>query len=420
MQKIKKLFPYLVAVAVAFAPSMAHAEWGMIDSLNLAPFVPLVLDAMMMVATGMYEFFVGHGDGVIYLLVWGFLLVTLALNAVKPFIPKSMARFFGFSGGGEMAGGITGEQLIQDSVMKPALRAIIAAVVLLQLRPVYITEWLINPFLQLGSLYTSAITDTVNQVGVATANVECPPDIVAKGWISESSCRFLVQPVSDLAYANNIAIKRGVEFIDSGLRGLITLVPHGGADFLSLVTGTILTATFFSSNLFMALLIIQAIFHFGMSLALYPFQVLTYVATPSSKWMDIWPAFSGITKALQKLIITMIACAFILVINLAVIRALFNWNAAVFVVSAGGAASSNVPSLSMSAMGFGSHSMLWMSSILTFYLMYKIFELTRQQLDAYVGGGADNLYKQVKSDTNTLWRITKKYGTSIAKWVKKK
>ena len=420
MFRLKKLFPYLIAAAFIFAPGVARADWGMIDYLNLAPFVPLVLDSMMMVATGMYDFFVGHGDGIIYLLVWGFLLVTLGLNAVKPFLPKSMARFFGFSGGGEMAHGMGGEQLLQDSVMKPALRAIIAASVLLQLRPVYLTEWLINPFLQMGSLYTSAITQTVNQTGISTPHIECPPDIVAKGWISESSCEFLVQPISDLSHANNIAIKRGVEFIDSGLRGLITLVPRGGADFLNLVTGIILTATFFSSNLFMALLIIQAIFHFGMALALYPFQVLTYVATPSSKWLDIWPAFSGITKALQKLIITMIACAFILIINLAVIRALFNWNASVFVVAAGGAATSNVPSLNMSAMGFGSHSILWLSAILTLYLMYRIFALTRQQLDAYVGGADDSLYKQTKADTNKLWGIARKYGTSIAKWVKKK
>lgn len=404
MNFLKKILPVMIFVAAMFAPVGAYAEWGMIDKFNVAPFVPLVLDTMMMVATGLYEFFVGDADhmGIIYTLVWGFLLFTLSLNLVKLFLPKVWTEFFGFASGADISSG--GIKILQDTVMKPMLRTLIAVMFLLQLKPIYLTEWLINPFLQLGAIYTSAITDTVNETGANSPRMECPPDIVAKGWVSESSCRFLIQPVSDLAHANNIAIKRGVQFIDSGLRGLITLIPHGGADFLSLVTGIILVATFFSSNLFMALLVIQGIFNFGMALALYPFGVLTYVAKPSKKWLDIWPAFSALATALQKLIITMIACAFILCINLAVIRALFQWNSSMFVVAAGGSASGNVPSLAaMTAGGFGGHSVLWVSSIMTFYLMFKIFNLTRQQLDAYVGDKMDDLYKAVNSDAKTLW-----------------
>ena len=419
---VKKLFPGFLTAALTLAPVAAFADWGIVDKLNLAPFVPLVLDTLMMVATGMYEFFVGNGDGIIYLLVYAFLIITLMLNVVKGFLPKTFVGFFGMSGGGEIGAGTDASSLIQNTVMKPALRAIIAATILLQLRPVILTNWLINPFLQLGSMYTSAITSTIdNSIGGAP-KIECPPDIVAKAWISESSCEFLVQPVSDLSRANNVAIKRGLEFIDRGLRGLITLVPHGGEDFLSLVSGIIITATFFSSNLFMALLIIQAIFNFGMALALYPFQVLTFVMKPSDKWLDIWPAFSGITTALQKLIITMIACAFILCLNLAIIHALFSWNASVFVVAAGGTASSNVPALATGGFGFGEHSMIWLSAILTLYLMYKIFALTREQLDAYVGGKMDGLYKQTTGDAKTLASRFGDLGKKIGKaagWIKK-
>ena len=76
-------------------PSFAYAG-NIVDALNLSPFVPLVLDSMMMVATGMYEFFVGNGDGIIYILVWGFLGITMVLYLVKMYLPKAWVSFFGF------------------------------------------------------------------------------------------------------------------------------------------------------------------------------------------------------------------------------------------------------------------------------------------------------------------------------------
>lgn len=325
-----------------------------------------------------------------------------------------------------MADGKATGSAIAQNMLRPVMRAILAATVLLQIKPVYMTEWLINPFLQFGALYTHSITESINETGMAAPDVECPASIVQKEWISESSCKFLVQPVSDLSHANNQIIKRGFEFITRGLRGLITLVPHGGEDFLNLVTGILIVTTFVSCNLFMALLIIQAIFNFGMALILYPFQVLTWVIKPKNpdKWFDVWPAFGEVTKALQKIIITMIACAFILCINLAIIKSLFQWNSSVFVVAAGGSAVTNVPQAANSAMGFGQHSILWLSAILTFYLMLKIFDLTRKQLDSYVGGGMDKLYNQVvKSDApkmaNLIKDNAKKLGTAFG-WIKKK
>lgn len=424
MNLIKRFLAFAMICGLMFIPIPAMADWGIVDSLNLAPFVPIVLDALMAVATGGYEFFVGRGDGIIYILVWGFMAVTTSLYLVKMYFPKIWVGFFGFSGGGEIAEGKIGGMDVAKNMLKPAFRAVIAAAFLLQIKPVYMTQWLINPFLQFGAMYTHSITATLNESGVATKKIECPPEIVEKEWISKSSCEYLIQPVSDLSAANNSAIKRGFDFIDRGLRGLITLVPHGGADFLNLVTGIILVSTFFSSNLFMALLIIKAIFNFGMALILYPFQVLSYVAKPNDKWLDIWPAFAGITKALQQLVITMIACAFILCINIAIIKSLFQWNSSVFVVAAGGAATGNVPQMAGGAMGFGQHSLLWLSAILTFYLMFKIFDLTRQQLMDYVGDSKmDSLYKDVTGDAKTLWKGVKDWGgkiASAAEWVKKK
>lgn len=420
----KKLMWFLVFAGVMFTPLSAHAE-NIIDALNLAPFVPLVLDSLMLVATGGYEFFVGDGSGhmgIIQVLVWGFLAITIGIGLAKMYIPKKWLGFVGISGGGEIADGkMTGFKVIEH-VAKPGLRAVIAVTLLLQLRPVLLTQWLVNPFLELGAIYTHQITATINETGISAPAVECPPDIAAREWISPESCKFLIQPVSDLSHANNQIIKRGFDFLTSGLRGLMTLMPHGGQDFMNLITGIILIITFVGSNLFMALLIIQAIFNFGAQLILYPFYVLTYVIKPNDKWFDLWPAFGGITKALQDLIITMISCSFILVINLAIIKALFSWNNSVFVVAAGGSATSNIPIHANTANAFGEHSVMWLSSILTLYLMFKIFDMTRNQLRQYTSV-SDGLYKSVINDTKTLAggvrNVGKKIGTAIG-WIKGK
>lgn len=427
MTRIKKILSAALFFAALMAPCAAHADWGIVDSFNLAPFVPIVLDAFMAVATGGYEFFVGNGDGIIYILIWGFLGISMGLYLVKMYFPAKWVAFFGFSGGGEMASGKADGMTIAQNMLKPGLRAIIAAVVLLQIKPVYVTEWLVNPFLEFGAIYTRAITDGINTGGIAAsaaAPVECPPDILEKEWISERSCEFLTQPIADISHTNNQMIKRGFDFIHKGLRGLITLIPHGGEDFMNLVSGILIVTAFVGCNLFMALLIIQAIFEFGMALILYPFQVLTWVVKPKNpdKWFDIWPAFSGITKALQSLVITMIACAFILTINVAIVRALFNWNNSVFVVAAGGSAASNVPQVANHAMGFGEHSILWLSAIMTFYLMLRIFDLTRERLKMY-SPASDKLYTQVTGDAKKTWSGAKNWGKSIGRaagWIKKK
>lgn len=401
LHRVLRLGPIAVGVALCIMPNIAHAN--IVDALNLAPFIPMVLDALMTVATGGYDFFVGHGTGIIYMLVWGFVAVSVALYLVKMYFPKMWVSFFGFSGGGELADGNIDGMKMSMNLLKPMVRAVIAAAFLLQVRPVFVTQWLVNPFLEFGAVYTSGILHTINQGNAP--QIECPQNIIEKGWISQRSCEFLVRPVSEISHANNQVIKRGFEFIERGLLGLMALlIPHGATDIMNLITGLLLVSTFVTCNLFMALLVIQAIFDFGMSLVLYPFNVLMWVAKPKNpdKWIDLWPPFSGIIDALKKIVITMIACAFILCVNIAVIRALFHWNNSMFMVGAGGSATGNVPSAA-SAMGFGSHSVLWLSTILTFYLMLRIFELTREQLRSYTKGVSDDLYKKVMSDSKTTW-----------------
>ena len=421
MYVLKALLRGILCMALVVMPCAAHAN--IIDSLNLAPFVPMVLDAFMMIATGTYEFFVGNGRGIIYILIWTFLFFSIVFGLLKIFLPKPALDFLGMSGGGDIDSGMEAKNIIKMAGM-PTLRAIIASVVLLQLKPMFLTEWLINPFLQLGAVYTHQITQTIVDANGDTPKIECPKEIIEKKWLSPASCEFLIQPVSDLSHANNKIIKQGFDFLARGLLGLLTPIPHGGEDFMNVISGILLIITFVGSNLFMALLIIQGIFNFGIQLILYPFNVLTYVFKSSDKWFDVLPAFNGIIKALQQLIVTMIACAFILGINLAIIKALFNWKTSVFVAAAGGSAVTNMPTVATAsnALGFGVHSVTWLSAIMTFFLMSKIFEMTRRQLDMYVGGGMDGLYKQVMNDSKTLWGGAKSLGKTVGSaigWIKK-
>lgn len=399
--KVKNLFGAF-ALCTFFTQNAVAAN--VVDKFDLSGFVPLVLDVMMNIATSLYNFFVGNGTGLIYILIYFFLGFYVGLYLVKMYLPKDWLSFLGFSDGGEMWTGKATGWSIAENVAKPCVRAIIAAVVLLQIKPVYVTEWLVNPFLEFGSIYTEQVLKATQITTVSTAEVpQCPDSIITQDWITKRSCDFLIRPVHVISRENNKIIKYGFNFLKTGLRGIFKLVPHGGENFLNIITGLLLISAFVASNLYMALLIIQAIFDFCLSLIMYPFNVLTWVAKKSDKWFDILPPFSQIIDSLKKLIITMIACAFILCINIAVVRAIFNWSSSVFNVAAGGMGSTNFPSITNSGMNFGSHFMLWVSSLLTFFLMQNIFNMTRKRLDMYTSGTKPELYNKVTKDASKVW-----------------
>ena len=83
MNLLKKLVFCIFLGICVFMPDVAHAGKNLVDALDLSPFVPLILDALMMVATGTYEFFVGNGDGVIYIFIWLCLGVSMAMAGAK-------------------------------------------------------------------------------------------------------------------------------------------------------------------------------------------------------------------------------------------------------------------------------------------------------------------------------------------------
>ena len=194
---------------------------------------------------------------------------------------------------------------------------------------------------------------------------------------------------------------------------MLTLIPHGGENLLNIITGILLVSSFVASNLFMALLIIQGIFDLCLSLIMYPFNVLSWVATKSDKWVDVLPAFKQIIDSLKRMVIIMIACAFILSINIAFVRALFSWSSSVFTVAANGTASSNVPTISQTTMNFGEHSILWLSALLTFFVMQNVFKLTRERLDLYTKGTPHTLYDSVTGDAKRGWEKVKSVPDTI-------
>lgn len=398
---------FFALVICVFFPTQAFAK-TILDAFDLSPFVPLVLETMMNMATSLYKYFVGNGDGLIYLFVYGFLIFYLSMYLVKMYIPKPWLAFLGSSNGGEMWDEKTTAWSVAENVAKPCIRAIVAGLLLLQIKPIYVTQWLVNPFLEFGSFYTEIILKASNNSSLKSTDIPgCPESIKIQDWISKDSCDFLVKPVYIISKENNRVIKYGLDFIKTGLRGLLTLIPHGGENLLNIITGILLVSSFVASNIFMALLIIEGIFDLCLSLIMYPFNVLSWVATKSDKWVDVLPAFKQIIDSLKKMVIIMIACAFILSINIAFIRALFSWSSSVFVATANGTATSNVPTISQTTMNFGEHSILWLSALLTFFVMQNIFKLTRERLDLYVGGGKHWLYDSVTGDAKRTWEKVK-------------
>ena len=334
---------------------------------------------------------------------------------IKIHLPKDWLSFLGFTGGGEMLDGSATGWSIAENVFKPCLRAVIAAVLLLQIKPVYVTQWFVNPFLEFGYYYTEHVLHTVNSsIHIDEDEDVCPESIKISEWISDRGCNFLVKPIDIISKENNRIIKYGFDFLKRGLRGIMTLIPHLGEDLFNIITGILLMTAFISANVFMALLIIQAIFDFCLALIMYPFNVLVWVAKKSDKWMDFLPVFNQIIDSLKKLVITMIACAFILCINIAVVRALFNWTSSTYVTAAAGISSSNLPSTT--SINFGSHSVLWLSSLLTFFLMQNIFKLTRERLEMYTSGTPKTLYKDVTGDAKTVWNKTKAAPKAVKDW----
>ncbi|MDR1696879.1 MAG: hypothetical protein LBR41_01505 [Rickettsiales bacterium] len=385
----------------------AFAEWGIVDSLSLAPFIPLVLQSMLTVASAGYDFFVGNGNGIIFILIWAWLAFFIVMYLVKMFLPNGVVEFFDGKKDKELPDALK----ISENVLKPIVRGLIAAAILLPIKPTYITDLIVDPFMQIGAAYSNAIMPT----GESTREIPCP-EFNGTMSVSVKSCAFMTGPVQRLTDVNNQMIKRGLNMVTGSVQTLMLLIPSPDA-ILSMFAGILLVSTFVSNNFFMALLIINAIFELGMSLILYPFRVLTFVAKPKKPdaWIDPWSAFGGIADALRKLIITMISCSFILVINIALVRAILGMGDAAYSDVAAGV---SVTNLGLSDDGGGT-LMIAISSVLTFYLMTRIFAITREWLDKFAGKGADALYKSTTAFAKTATGRVAQGGKSLKKILKK-
>ena len=365
-------------------------DWLM-ELFSLAWVIPLVLDSMVAIAVAVFDYFVG--TGIIYVMIWGWLAFSIGLYLVKIYFPKQWVELFALSGGGQMYESATDGWSISKDVAKPLLRASFAIVVLLQIKPGNITYYVVDPFLEFGGVYVSSITRTV--LGTPSeSKAKCPEDM--DGYMSPEGCKFIVQSVHEISQVSADAIRKGFTFMIIGFADGIT---NG---FLNIITGLFLIVAFFSGNLFMALLIIQGVIKFGMALIAYPFRVLVYVVKIPTKeedktWINPWPAFEGIFKSLQKLIIAMIAVAFLVLVNLSVSGVMFNFTPG-------------------DVKGFGEHSVGWLTAVMTFLLMYKVFELTREQLDKYVDDkDMTGFYDSVAKGTGKFFKGAGKFGGVFVK-----
>jgi hypothetical protein len=321
---------------------------GFENVLSLSWIIPIVLESMMFAAEGIYKYFVE--SGIIYTLIGGWLLFSLGLSLVKMNFSKDWLGVFGFTGGGELVDGKTDGMTIGKEFLKPLLRAV-AIAILLQLRPGYMTKFIIDPFLEFGAVYTNSITDIILPNKEVT-KVQCPKELNL--YLSKRGCEFITQSMGNITNVNSQIIKRGFDFIVIG-------------DFLSVITGIFLIITFFSSNLFTAMIIVEGVFKFGVSLMLYPLKVMVYVAKKDGgdKWIDPWPVFNDIIKALQKLVISLIAICVMLLVNISVAGTVFYFD----------------PSQTY---GFGEHSITWISSLVMFLMVTHVFKVTRDQMEKYI------------------------------------
>ena len=231
MKFIKRILGGMTLLFGALVPNMACADWGIlsVDSLDLSKLIPIIMDSFMFVANATYSYFVGaNHNGPIYTLVWLFFAFYIAIYLIKLYVPKFWTTIFGFKPGDSIEN--TSGTKIAENLLKPAIRVLVAVILFLPLRPEFITNTLINPFLKFGSIYTTGIINIVSaDKTINSSKLECPNTLLEQGWLSKESCEYVVQPVHVLSYANNQVIKRGFRYLSRGLSSLNTLIVHNGA-----------------------------------------------------------------------------------------------------------------------------------------------------------------------------------------------
>ena len=385
---------------------------GWVETFSIAWMVPLVLDALMLVARAIYEYFVD--SGVFYAFITLFLLIDVSLYLMKMYFPKSWVEFLGMSGGGELYANPNAWGM-GESILKRMVRALLASVVLIQIRPHHVTNYLIEPFMQFGAIYTESITTVIMPSSRAVPS-GCYMNL--DGYMSSAACEFIMKPMNEIARVNTAIISSGLGLTLRGIGGFAwrsaAIVVTGGigafflgegwaASLLNIITGIVLISTFFSFSLFAAFMIIRGVFKLGISLILFPFRVMTFVMNDSDKWIDPWPPFKEIVKDVRNLVVAMIAVSFVLIINITVAAALLNFE------------------FDGEAVSFGAHSATWISAIMSFYVMFEVFKRTQKLVEDYVkDGDMTGMYAKVKEGFEKQTGEFARWGKSLWGIIRKK
>lgn len=362
----------------------AVPDW--ISATSIDKFVPFLIEIMMNVSAGLYDYFVP----LLTMLMWTLVAFNLAVFVIKQYIPGDYLGFLGIGDGGKYYNDAASMSWgIPERLAKQIMRGAIATTILLGARPAFLTEVIINPFLSIGTTYTEFILNASN----VNANVPAAParQCETRDFFSPEVCTNLSNPIAGIIYKNNQVVTLGLTMMS--IPAFMTGAPRvRGGDLggwlFNFIVGLALVATFFISGLLLASLLIQGILNFCFEIMLFPFKAFKFVMQSHDTWANPWVALEGIITSLRKLVVSMIVSGIMVIINVTLIGAMFG------------------------AGGLGSEMNSWadkfttlLGCVLCIVVLYRLFDIAQEKMTAYgasvdkefygnLTGAATNLGKQ--------------------------
>ncbi|MDR0319559.1 MAG: hypothetical protein LBH81_02355 [Rickettsiales bacterium] len=375
-------------------------DW--MNGASLDKFVPFMIDVMTRVSAGLYDFFVPLVSAFIWTLV-GF---NIMLFVIKQYVPQDWLDFLNIkNGGGYYDGKKTAELAwgIPKKLAQMMMRAALATTILLAVRPTFLTETIINPFLKLGSIYTESILNSPPGEGSPKAGVgmECN----THSFFSPEICNQMANPISGIIYKNNQVVTLGLDMM--GVPSFITggnpmsKKPDMGLWLFNFFVGAVLAITFFLSGLYIASVILQGILNFCFAIMLFPFRTFKWVMQQTDAWANPTEALKGIIDSLRGLVVAMVIGGIMTLINLSLIAALFGQSG-----------------ISANLSSWSDKFMIALSSILALLVMTRLLEIAKEKM-AKFGAPDETFYKNLTANAQTLGKTAVKLGGNIGKMLKK-
>ncbi|MDR2685448.1 MAG: hypothetical protein LBB23_01590 [Rickettsiales bacterium] len=371
-------------------------DW--LNATSFDKFVPLVIQAMMGAAAGVYDYFVPVLSG----LLWIVIVFNSAVFTTKQFFPANWLSFLGMNGGGYWAKPTDLIRGIPMRLVKQIVRASIATLLLLTIRPSLITDTIINPMLRVGTMITEFVVPSST-----ASRAQCLPG-ATREFFDEKLCSDFANPIASIVYKNNQMVALGLSIINmkfpangggvaANAAGVVS-PPDLGKGIFNFIVGLFMAGTFFMFGLRLASILLQGILDFCFAIILFPFKVFSYClkATEGDDWFNPGDALGDIIESLRKLIVTMIVAGIATTINM------------ILIASVVGSGTAN-----LSGGGWGTGIMTILGSVLCLLIMNKFYEIAKEKIAQYGGANNTALYDLTKK--------TAKYATDkTTAYIKKK